>query len=95
MPSRGRKKLAARLWRVAEQQARKLELFLAGNYQRRDDRAADLQALRELTRILRELATFEDASLRTAARPPGGETLEHEQALAVERRARACRLEAA
>ena len=47
----------------------------------------DLAALRELTRILRELATFEDAALRAAARPPGGETVEHEQALAVEGRA--------
>jgi hypothetical protein len=82
MPSRGRKKLAARLWRAAERQARKLEFSLAFDHQRKEDRAHDLAALKELTRILRDLAAFEDAH-----RPPRGETLEHEQALAVEGRA--------
>lgn len=83
--SRGRKKLAARLWRAAERQAQKLEFSLAWSFQRKEDRAADLAALKELTRILRELAQFEDASTRAETRRE--ETLEHEAALAVEGRA--------
>src|SRR5258707_13545310 len=47
---RGRRKLAARLWRAAERQARKLEFSLAWDHQRKGDRAEDLQALKELTR---------------------------------------------
>lgn len=42
--ARGRKKLAARLWRAAERQARKLEFSLAWSFQRKEDRAADLGA---------------------------------------------------
>jgi AcrR family transcriptional regulator len=84
LASRGRKKLAARLWRAAERQARKLEFTLAFGHQRPEQRAHDLQALRELTRILKELAAFEDSARRAAPRP-GRETVE--QALAVEGRA--------
>jgi AcrR family transcriptional regulator len=80
LPSRGRRKLAARLWRAAERQARKLEFSLAWSFQRRENRAEDLAALRELTRILRDLSAFEDAV-------PPRRVLEHEQALAVEGRA--------
>jgi hypothetical protein len=83
--SRGRRRLAARLWRAAERQARKLEFSLAWSHQRKEDRAEDLSALKELTRILRELAAFEDASARAEARREG--TIEHEAALAVEGRA--------
>ena len=82
---RARRKLAARLWRAAEGQARKLEFALVHGFQHKEERAHDLQALRELTRILKELAAFEDS-----ARPPPprqSEALEHEQALAVEGRA--------
>jgi AcrR family transcriptional regulator len=79
-PSRGRRKLAARLWRAAERQARKIEMSLAWEYQRREHRAEDLAALRELTRILRDLSVFEESR----PRPP---VVEHEQALAVEGRA--------
>jgi hypothetical protein len=82
---RGRRRLAARLWRAAERQARKLEFDLAWSFQRKEDRAEDLSALKELTRILRELAAFEEASARTEARRDGG--VEHEAALAVEGRA--------
>ena len=42
LPSRGRQKLAARLFRAAEQQARKIELRLAIGHQNREDRALDL-----------------------------------------------------
>ena len=82
LPSRGRQKLAARLWRAAERQARKLEYSLDWTYQSRENRAEDLAALRELTRILRDLSTVEDS-----ARRPRPESFEHEQALAVEGRA--------
>lgn len=82
---RGRKRLAARLWRAAERQARKLEFSLAWEFQRKEDRANDLAALKELTRILRELAQFEEAFARADARRDGG--IEHEAALAVEGRA--------
>ncbi len=85
LPSRGRQKLAARLFRAAEKQARKLERSLAWDFQRKEDRALDLAALRELTRILRDLAILEDASTRPRWR--GGVSVEHEQALAVEGRA--------
>jgi AcrR family transcriptional regulator len=87
MPTPGRRKLAARLWRAAERQARKLEFSLTFGHQRAEDRAHDLAALKELTRILRELSTFEDAASRAEARRHAGEVLEHEQALAVEGRA--------
>ena len=70
MPSRGRQKLAARLFRAAERQARKLERSLAWDFQRKEDRALDLAALRELTRILRDLSVLEDFSAR--AGPRGG-----------------------
>jgi AcrR family transcriptional regulator len=85
MPWRGRKKLAARLWRAADRQARKLEYFLTWDYQRQEDREKDLAALREMTRILRELAAFEDACFRTARAERG--SVEREEALAVEGRA--------
>lgn len=85
---RGRRKLAARLWRAAERQARKLEFSLAWDFQRKEDRAQDLLALKELTKILRELASFEDSFARAEARREGRETgVEHEAALAVEGRA--------
>jgi len=84
LPSAGRRKLAARLWRAAERQARKIESSLAWEHQRREDRAQDLQALKELARILRDLSTFEDGALRPA---PRRDSVEHEQALAVEGRA--------
>jgi AcrR family transcriptional regulator len=87
MPSRGRKKLAARLFRAAERQARKIEFALAWGHQRKEDRAEDLQALRELTRILRELSVFEDSAFRAAPQRSGGAAVEHEQALAVDGRA--------
>ena len=82
---RGRRKLAARLWRAAERQAHKLEFSLAWTHQRKEDRADDLAALKELTRILRELAQFEDSFARAEARREG--SVEHEAALAVEGRA--------
>ena len=88
-PSRGRQKLAARLFRAAERQARKLERSLAWDFQRKEDRALDLAALRELTRILRDLSVLEE-SARSAGRKERGErsvSVEHEQALAVEGRA--------
>jgi hypothetical protein len=84
-PSRGRERLAARLFRAAERQARKIERSLTWEFQRKEDRAADLQALRDLTRILRDLATLEDSAARPARKPRG--SVEHEQALAVEGRA--------
>lgn len=91
--ARRRQRLAARLFRAAERQAQKLELSLALGFQRKEDRAVDLAALRELTKILRELAAFEDSVARAEARAmreDGAEAdgvLEHEQALAVEGRA--------
>ena len=85
MPSRGRQRLAARLFRAAERQARKLERSLTWEFQRKEDRALDLAALRELTRILRDLSVLEDSSTRAGRR--GGVSIEHEQALAVEGRA--------
>ncbi len=86
-PSRGRQRLAARLFRAAERQARKLERSLAWDYQRKEDRALDLAALRELTRILRDLSVLEE-SARSAGRKERRErSIEHEQALAVEGRA--------
>jgi AcrR family transcriptional regulator len=85
LPSRQRRKLAARLFRAAERQARKLEMTLTVGFQRLEHRAEDLAALRELARILRDLSAFEDAALRDARR--GRASLEHEQALAVEGRA--------
>lgn len=87
MPSRGQKKLAARLWRAAERQARKIEFALTWGHQRPEERAHDLASLRELTRILRELSAFEDSASRSARREGGGGTIEHEHALAVEGRA--------
>ena len=87
MPSRGRQKLAARLFRAAERQARKLEFSLSWDYQRKEDRALDLAALRELSRILRDLSVLEDSSWRGGSGRRGGGSVEHEQALAVEGRA--------
>jgi hypothetical protein len=58
---------------------------LTWGHQRLEDRAHDLLALKELTRILRDLAAFEDASSRAEPHRRGG--LEHEQAVAVEGRA--------
>ena len=88
LPSRGRKRLAARLWRAAERQARKLEFALAWDFQRKEDRAHDLAALRELTRILRDLSALEDSSARAEMRGRvGSEAVEREEALAVEGRA--------
>jgi hypothetical protein len=83
-PSRARQRLAARLFKAAERQARKIERSLAWDYQRKEDRALDLAALRELTRILRDLAILEDTSTRARRRE---RSVEHEQALAVEGRA--------
>jgi AcrR family transcriptional regulator len=87
MPSRGRQRLAARLFRAAERQAKKLEFSLRWDHQRKEDRALDLAALRELARILRDLSVLEDSLLRGDARRRGGGSVEHEQALAVEGRA--------
>ena len=87
LPTRGRRKLAARLFKAAEQQARKIELTLSIGFQRKEDRTQDLAALRELTRILRDLAQIEDSAARAASRERGGASIEHEQALAVEGRA--------
>jgi AcrR family transcriptional regulator len=93
MPSRGRQKLAVRLFRAAERQARKLERSLAWDFQRKEDRALDLAALRELTRILRDLSVLEDsfafgrAGRRERGGVSGSVSVEHEQALAVEGRA--------
>ena len=87
MPSRGRKKLAARLFRAAERQARKIEFQLTFGHQRAEERAHDLSALRELTRILRDLVALEDSALRGEPRGRGGEAVEREEALAVEGRA--------
>jgi AcrR family transcriptional regulator len=85
---RGRRKLAARLWRAAERQAQKLEFSLAWSFQRKEDRADDLAALKELTKILRELAEFEDNFARAEARREDAASgVEHEAALAVEGRA--------
>ena len=64
----------------------KLERSLAWDFQRKEDRALDLAALRELTRILRDLSVLEDFSAR-AGRRERGVSVEHEQALAVEGRA--------
>ena len=86
LPSRGRQRLAARLFRAAEKQARKIEMHLTIGYQHLDRRPEDLQALRELTRILRDLSAVEDNALGMRRRAAGG-TVEHEQALAVEGRA--------
>ncbi|HEX9904916.1 MAG TPA: hypothetical protein VGA77_08130, partial [Propylenella sp.] len=86
-PSRGRKRLAARLWRAAERQARKLEFALAWDFQRKEDRAHDLAALRELTRILRDLSALEDSTARAEIHARVGEAVEREEALAVEGRA--------
>lgn len=86
-PSRARQKLAARLFRAAERQARKLEFSLAWDYQRKEDRALDLAALRELSRILRDLSALEESSARAGPSRRGGASVEHEQALAVEGRA--------
>jgi hypothetical protein len=85
MPSRGRKRMAARLWRAAEQQARKVEFRLTYEHQTREGRAEDLAALKELTRILKDLAAAEEAAARAEAhrRAP----TEEEEALAVEGRA--------
>ncbi len=82
MPSGGRRKLAARLWRAAERQAQRIEFALTWGHQRPEERAHDLQALRELTRILRDLSALEDSATR-----PRLVAVEHEQALAVEGRA--------
>jgi hypothetical protein len=87
MPSRGRQRLAARLFRAAERQARKLEFSLAWDYQRKEDRAQDLAALRELARILRDLSVLEDSAWGGGERRRGSGSVEHEQALAVEGRA--------
>ena len=86
-PSRERRKLAARLFRAAERQARKLEFALAFDHQRKEDRATDLAALRELTRILRDLAAVEAQAARAEAFERGSATVEREEALAVEGRA--------
>jgi hypothetical protein len=85
LPSRGRQRLAARLWRAAERQARKIEFRLTWEHQRREERAEDLAALRELTRILRDLSVVEDSAARGSLRRSA--RVEHEQALAVEGRA--------
>ena len=87
LPSRGRKRLAARLWRAAERQARKIEFTLTWGIQRAEERKHDLQSLRELTRILRDLSALEDSAARLPPPRQGGEKVEHEHALAVEGRA--------
>ena len=68
-----RHKLAARLWRAAERQAQKLEFSLAWSFQRKEDRAADLAALKELTKIMLKLGDFEDAFARAEVRREGRE----------------------
>jgi hypothetical protein len=83
MPSRGRRRLAARLWRAAERQARKIEFALTIGHQRPEERAHDLAALRELTRILRDLSALEDSAMRGGR----GRGEEREEAVAVEGRA--------
>jgi AcrR family transcriptional regulator len=87
LPSRGRRKLAARLLRAAEQQARKIEMRLGLGHQRLEQLPHDLAALRELAKILRDLSIFEDSAARVSGRERRDEELEHEQALAVEGRA--------
>jgi AcrR family transcriptional regulator len=87
MPSRERRKLAARLFRAAERQARKIEFRLTFEHQTREGRAEDLAALRELTRVLRDLSAVEDAIARARPRSYDGESVEREEALAVEGRA--------
>jgi hypothetical protein len=85
MSSRARKKLVARLFRAAERQAHKIEFSLAWGFQRGPQRAEDLQALKDLARILRDLSAVEDSAFRAERRGSG--RVEHEQALAVEGRA--------
>jgi hypothetical protein len=51
------------------------------------ERKHDLQSLRELTRILRDLSALEDAAARLPPPRQGGEAVEHDHALAVEGRA--------
>jgi hypothetical protein len=90
MPWRERQKLAARLFRAAERQARKIEFRLTFEHQTREGRAEDLAALRELTRVLRDLSAVEDAIARARPRSTGaesGESFEREEAVAVEGRA--------
>ncbi len=90
MPSRGRQRLAARLFKAAEKQAKKIERSLTWEFQRKEDRKEDLAALRELTRILRDLSVMEEAAReagRRERRERGSVEHEHEQALAVEGRA--------
>ena len=92
--SRGRRRLAARLWRAAERQARKIEMSMSPWWQQTpEQRAQDLAALREITKILRELTLFENASAaaprwrRRRADADAPAPIEHETALAVEGRA--------
>jgi hypothetical protein len=85
IPSRARKRLAARLFRAAEQQARKIELTLSLGFQHKENRTHDLAALKELTRILKELSVMEEAAARAEERRSG--RIEQEEALAVEGRA--------
>jgi hypothetical protein len=88
LQARGRRRLAARLWRAAESQARRIERsVLWGNHQPLAQRDADMAALREMVRILRDLAAFEDASFGPLPRRDGEAPAEHEAALAVEGRA--------
>lgn len=89
--SRGRRRLAARLWRAAERQARKIEYALSWGPQSGEQRTHDLAALREITKILRELTVLENASAPGPRRRRRGadapSPIEHETALAVEGRA--------
>ena len=57
-----------------------IERSLSWDFQRKEDRARDLAALRELTRILRDLSVLEDSAVRPGRRY--GVSIE--QALAVE-----------
>jgi AcrR family transcriptional regulator len=88
--SRGRRRLAARLWRAAERQARKIEYALSWGPQSAEQRTHDLAALREIAKILRELTALENASAPAPHRRRGPDApapVEHETALAVEGRA--------
>jgi AcrR family transcriptional regulator len=62
-----RARLAARLLRAAESQARVIETHLANPRQTPEERAADLTALAQLAGVLRALGTYE----RGAAKPEG------------------------
>ena len=67
MPARGRKSSRRGLFCAAEKQARIIEFALTWGHQRREERAHDLQALRELTPILKDLSTLEVSGITLGA----------------------------